>query len=926
MSPFRIPRISLVALFLVAPLAPLLAQVNQFVGSASPLSYSWPGTNWSLGSYSAGTANAITFSDALTHQINFDLGGSVTINEIALDNTGGGTVNLAFTNNPAAALLVGSLNVGHNGSASVTQSGGTVSGGINIGGWSSPDPVWGGSPSGSNARGTYTLSGGTLSETQDINVGSGMGGIGVFNQSGGTVTLNNGLFLAWGNGSTGTYNLSGGKISPASTDLDIYVGAGGNGTFNQTGGTVSGWNGTSGASGSRIILGGGSGSNGSYNLSGGTIDNYVNEVHVGYLGGNGTFSQTGGTQNAANIYVGDDAGSTGSYLLQTGNTEFSVAHLYIGRNGNGTFTQDGADASLSSLTVGGGSGSGSYTMRNGSTLSATTETVGSDINEGAFYQYGGTNTISTSLTVGAAGSYYSSGEIFLFAGATFTNNGALTLAGSVITGNNNGSTFTNNGIISGHGDIGGTYNVKFTNYGTINPDGGPIKISANTDSSNFGTINLSTGNGLTISSNTLTNYGAIHLGGGTLGGTGNLTNVGMIDGSGAISFGSDKFDNAAGGTLSVTSGLTRVANASTNEGLVNLGSASAILSLGGVMINSGTIQGLGSITGTELYNGGTLEAIGGTLAFGGTLDNTIGLIRASSGNKVLVSTGLGVNGGAISLTGGTFDNNGHSLNNTGQITGYGTISTGGLTNAGTFTLTGALSTVNGAVTNNATKTIQISYNPAIFTGQVTNNGTVKITGTTATFGGGFVNNGAYISDPATTHFSNLTINSSGTLVGGAGDVFIIDSGYLHNLSTNNTGFDISQAKLSFAAGSLSMTWSAANLGATAAGYTNNFAIGDLDLQTGAAVSVGPSFTNNAVYVEALTLGGGLGQLSSLTSSINIYYDPNNALNAYLLGGTYALTGGGFLEPVTAVPEPTTAALGLGLVGLLCAWRRRRAAL
>jgi hypothetical protein len=106
---------------------------------------------------------------------------------------------------------------------------------------------------------------------------------------------------------------------------------------------------------------------------------------------------------------------------------------------------------------------------------------------------------------------------------------------------------------------------------------------------------------------------------------------------------------------------------------------------------------------------------------------------------------LTANSGIINLIGGTFDNNGASLNNAGQISGWGVFRTGnaGLDNHGTVAFSGGLTTVNGPVTNENGKTITIAQNPATFTGLVTNNGsgTFTVINATTTFAGGFSNNG-----------------------------------------------------------------------------------------------------------------------------------------------------------------------------------------
>ena len=56
---------------------------------------------------------------------------------------------------------------------------------------------------------------------------------GTLNQTGGTNTENNNLYLGYSSGSRGTYNLSGGSLST----ISAVIGNGGNGTFTQTVGT-----------------------------------------------------------------------------------------------------------------------------------------------------------------------------------------------------------------------------------------------------------------------------------------------------------------------------------------------------------------------------------------------------------------------------------------------------------------------------------------------------------------------------------------------------------------------------------------------------------------------------------------------------------------------------------------------------------------
>ena len=208
---------------------------------------------------------------------------------------------------------------------------------------------------------------------------------------------------------------------------------------------------------------------------------------------------------------------------------------------------------------------------------------------------------------------------------------------------------------------------------------------------------------------------------------------------------------------------------------------------GGSIANSGTIQGNGTVS-NAVNNTGTIESVNGTLTLAGTLQNTAGgLLSVDDGSKMLVTQGLAANNGTINLSGGIFDNNSFALSNSGQISGYGTLRTGGLTNHNTITLTGATSTVNGPVTNASGGSISVSYNPAIFTGAVVNNGYIKSTATTVTWGGGFTNNATYLSDPAVNYFSSLVNNTGGLIQGGNGDSFDVTGPTLSNAGQIDLG-------------------------------------------------------------------------------------------------------------------------------------------
>lgn len=139
-----------------------------------------------------------------------------------------------------------------------------------------------------------------------LNVGSetiGVRGTGTFDQEGGTHTTGS-LVLGQNAGSSGTYYFTGGTLND-----DAIVGDAGIGVFNNSGGThnVTG----------DLILGNQATGDGTYNLSGTGSLNVTGTEFIG-AAGTGTFMQTGGTNTANSISVGNNLGGIGTYTLSDG--------------------------------------------------------------------------------------------------------------------------------------------------------------------------------------------------------------------------------------------------------------------------------------------------------------------------------------------------------------------------------------------------------------------------------------------------------------------------------------------------------------------------------------------------------------------------------------------------------------------------------
>src|SRR5207237_1052771 len=121
--------------------------------------------------------------------------------------------------------------------------------------------------------------------------------------------------------------------------------------------------------------------------------------------------------------------------------------------------------------------------------------------------------------------------------------------------------------------------------------------------------------------------------------------------------------------------------------------------------------------------------------------------------------------------------------------------TGGLTNSGTISIADAATDVFGAVTNN--NSIKITSCTTTFFDFVNNaSGTIKTTSAVARYLAGASVGGTYNSDPSDNYFTDLSVSSSGVLIGGSGDRFFI-SGNFTNSSAQAGSWSTSAAELHF---------------------------------------------------------------------------------------------------------------------------------
>jgi hypothetical protein len=186
--------------------------------------------------------------------------------------------------------------------------------------------------------------------------------------------------------------------------------------------------------------------------------------------------------------------------------------------------------------------------------------------------------------------------------------------------------------------------------------------------------------------------------------------------------------------------------------------------------------------------------------------------------------------------------------------------------------------------------------------------------------------GRYISDPSTNVFlTNATVTASGTLEGGAGDLFDFRKS-LFIQSTNATGFNLRSSTVLFSGGGVH-TNSISGVDRGTNTFVSDFAYGRLSITSTADqiffMTGGGAEPTNALYVRDLDLLGSTNNVAKLDApaNIHIYYllSEHDSFNSYLMDKTYTLASGGLLLPV--VPEPS-AFVFLAVVAVFLACRSR----
>ncbi|CAG1065701.1 hypothetical protein BAC1_01288 [uncultured bacterium] len=688
-----------------------------------------------------------------------------------------------------------------------------------------------------------------------------------------------GLSIAYPEGGSTTLRITapGARIETGDITLGdtASMRSGASGSIVQEGGTVTAsvvtrsWDGalTSGA----LEMGRSSLDRGSYTLTGGGL--YTVSTIVGNKG-TGTFTHDGATgsdvvHEASQLIVGSFAGSSGVYNLGAG--RLTSNSQIVGSGGTGEFIQSAplnSYNSTGSLTVGlDATGVGTYTMQGG-WLFADSEIIGGS-GTGTFTHWGGLNDVTGDLIIGRYGG--SNGSYAM--NGMFSGNPELR-ANNEYVGNYGTGSFEQYGgtnTVAGGLHIG----MKPARSGTYVLDGWGTLSAAEITVAEYGTDTFFTQHSGSVTANTL----VIGKNAGSSGtynmNMGNLTAANITvghDGDGVFNQADGQNMYFEGGSLSVGSG--------SGSGTYNMS--------GGMLATTNINIGTGSGTGTFNHAGANVSAQG-TITIGPNGQYNMSDDGSSWFGPRLYADRI-INNGTINFAGGTIETSGGICSYCGE----GPAPTN-VENNGTINFSGP--------------------GQRYMSGNIVNNGTMKITDTTVVFNKDFLNNGAYLSDPSSNYFSNLTVGSSGYLVGGVGDNFFINDDFF-NYSDQTGLWDTTDAYLGF------IGWNAHEfrLGGWDEASNMAFAWDTLELS-----EYGNLFLSGglgaALYVDNLILGAG----STLDlSGFNIYYSSFTDLGGSFYGGQLIHLASGTEAGPAPVPEPSTMLLlGSGIAGLIGARRLKR---
>jgi hypothetical protein len=235
------------------------------------------------------------------------------------------------------------------------------------------------------------------------------------------------------------------------------------------------------------------------------------------------------------------------------------------------------------------------------------------------------------------------------------------------------------------------------------------------------------------------------------------------------------------------------------------------------------------------------------------------------------------------------------------LKGFGTLDAARLINQSSIIFQGGNSVVKGKVSN--FKYMEVA-GKSVFAGEFLNRGLLKTTDTIVIFKDTYHELGGYISDPSSNYFTNIVIGSTGYLVGGTGDRFII-SGDFTSTSTMNKSWNTRDADIEFINGvdtDHEVRITGEDKGPLFSGYEDNYAWHGLTIAPANSLTLmdGNSDTGGGLYIDVL-FGAVISGRDILNifadDGIHIYYSADAPENSALDGETYTLQGSGQLIPM-----------------------------
>lgn len=563
---------------------------------------------------------------------------------------------------------------------------------------------------------------GSMTTQYDFIVGNAAGSSGTVTTNGAVSLTANRFYIGLSGDGTMTVN-DGGTIAAVGADRKVYVGnTGGTGILNLSGSSTTltaeglriGWapSADSHASGEMTIssgatatidqdiyLGENAYTTGTLTVTGAGSAVSSDRFYVANMGTGTVNVLDGGSATTRLMFLGWTAGSDGTALVSGSGSSLTATSLSVGYGGTGTMTlADGATTTVAgNVNVGEQStSSGTLTVTGaGTTLTSNVLNVGMAGTGSMTVSNGATTAVTTDVTVGQAAN--SSGVLTITgAGSSVTSDrlyvaetGAGTL--NILDGASYTTTGTNLTYLGWTGGTTGIVNVSGSGSSLST---GALTIGTNGN----GTMTVANGATTTVSNNVDIGYNGTSTSTLTVTGAGSelsalYARVG-VSGNGALTV-------SDGGTVTMNggSGTIQIAVNASATGALNIGAAEGATATSAGTVDAATVA-FGSGTGAIVFNHTDADYV-----FGSAVTGT-GTIKSLSGATSLTGDysgflgGVTVEGGLLSVDTDSFVQNaftvdGGTLRVTGAVSGATdtvTVTGGSLVNAGSIS-----GTTNGVV-------------------------------------------------------------------------------------------------------------------------------------------------------------------------------------------------------------------------------------